>query len=70
MKNLDLYTHYATAFGLTFLPKGFDDKTWQVATELMKQALEGKIDVVTHQAIDAYIAANHIQNQPETFAAA
>lgn len=64
MKNYELYSIYAMEFGLTFLPKGFDDETWQAAIELMRQALAGKGPVVTHELIDAYVAASYIQNQP------
>lgn len=70
MNNYDLYSRYAVNFGLTFLPKGFDDVTWQAAVELMRQALAGKAAAVTHEMIDAYIAASHIQNQPASQIAA
>jgi hypothetical protein len=59
MKDLELYTRYAMKFGLTFLPIGFDDKTWQAAVELMKLALEGKIVIVTHELIDSYVAVRN-----------
>lgn len=70
MKNYELYCHYAMEFGLTFLPKGFNDESWQAAAELMQQALAGKVPAVTHELIDAYVAASRIQNQPASLVAA
>lgn len=53
MRDYRLYQLYTREFGLTFLPKGMDDCTWEIVTELMIRALHREGPIVTPELIDA-----------------
>lgn len=53
MRDYRLYQLYTREFGLSFLPKGMDDSTWEIVTELMMRALHREGPIVTPELIDA-----------------